>query len=515
MSPKLSQPSAALCNFCRRPLAGFEYANPSSANEGYCSRKDCTLRRREIAKEKAGVDLKTRFDKSVRLRHGVEIPTGHTMDPATLVAVASESESDLEDGDAATESRNSQTRVTEEGLVRQETPRVEGDGVVPTTSEILNDAPKIVQVRAELNLPIVKPDIQLAGELRGKPILARRNCETHGVDGCRDCFPPIDHAAKERKRHEDHEKLLDQIRAEIERAKPVFEPIVETMPLADAIRNQWELEKHEEDLEIRRQGQLLIREVKASHVEKSGEENLRLALKLTTRDLARFIKNGKFCRPFEIKKSTKPREIYIDHWKDIRGGTQKPEKPMTKIVRVPGPDGVLREHICTVLPMKKRVLRRAGSKVPTVSEPRSKKVTALSERESSFYRDYASNNLSVDRMVEKHGAWTDDEIRDLENRIIRHATKVRLVEVLPDNSTDEYTRGLDEARAAAETSVDKSGGGSIGASGVHRGKLGKYGDQRGLDDFRTPLPKMDGSGWSPLSRDGAPEADNYGEESFS
>jgi hypothetical protein len=513
MSPQLSQ-TGATCDFCRRPLAGFEYANPRPANEGCCNRKDCAKRRREIAKERAGIDPKTRFDKAVRLRHEVEGPTGHTTDLATLVAVASSEIDAEEEGDAVTDLNNSGVRVTEEGLVRQETPRVEGDGVVPTTSEILNDAPKIVQVRAQLNLPIRKTDRQLAGELRGKRILARRKCETHSIDGCRDCFPPIDHAAKKRKRQEDHEKLLDQIRAEIERAKPAFEPTVETMPLADAIRNQWEQEKHEEDLETRQQGRLLINDVKAKHVEKPNEENLRLALKLTTRGLARFIKDEKFCRSFEIKKSTKPPEIYKDHWKDIRGETQKPEKPMTKIIQVPGPDGALQERVCTVFPMT-RGRRRASSKVPTVSEPRSKKVTALTEKESSFYRDYAANNLTVPQMIEKYGAWTDDEIRDLENRIIRHATKVRLVEVLPDNSTDEYTRGLDEARAAAETSVDKSGGGSIGAGGIHHGKLGKYGSRRGLDSFRTPLPKMDGSGWSPSARDGVPESDDFGEESFS
>jgi hypothetical protein len=435
------------------------------------------------------------------------------MDPATLVAVAAESETDLEEGDAATDS-NSQTRVTEEGLVRKETPRVEGDGVVPTTSEIFNDAPKIVQVRAQLNLPIRKTDRQLARELREKPILARRKCDSHGVDGCPECFPPIDHAAKERKRQEDHERLLDQIRAEIERAKPAFEPTVETVPLADALRNQWEQEKHGEDFEIRQQGEFLIKDIKIAQLEKSGEENLRLALKLTTRDLARLVKNEKFCRPFEIGKSTKPRETYKDRWKDIRGETQKREKPRTKIVQVPGPDGALQERVCTVFPMT-RGRRRASSKVPTVSEPRLKKTTALSEKEVSFYRDYATNNLTVPHMIEKHGAWTDDEIRELENRIIRHAAKVRLVEVLRDNSTDEYTRGLDEARQATEMSVDKAGGGSIGASGIHRGKLGKYGDPRGLDDFRTPLPKMDGSGWSPSARDGAPERDDFGEESFS
>jgi hypothetical protein len=223
------------------------------------------------------------------------------------------------------------------------------------------------------------------------------------------------------------------------------------------LRNQWLIQLDEEKRAAEEQGRLFINGVKTSECRESGtidlrepeDINLRLACKKSTRDLANLISNEVFCRPIAA-----PHKV-----------GRKPRTP--------------------------------------------KMTTVLTPFEVDFYETYAAGHMPVLEMVEKFGAWSDEEIRELENKILVHAYKVGLIAWPSDDDGGESKRYRNYD--LENKLISKTSGGSIGG-GVHRGKLNDDGQPLKLNSFRTLLPEKNSRGWATNSDNGAPAEDGYGEE---
>lgn len=476
------------CQFCHRPITPeFVYRKPTAANKGLCTRKDCRKARKRDAEQ--------------ALREG-----------------------EVQDGDATTDSN-------------KDTPGVQYDHVV--RSDIDDDTPKLLKVR-------LASGSNGENELLERAHRAAEDAKAHPPQPRREVFnPPVDHrttpskaALKLEEKVQETERsyighpiiprlqrLKEQMAAwgadsltpaeqrewaELNGRKQDDVPSSETLTIS--IRNDWLKEKDASDQEEQRAArQLLLTDVKPLPANAQIDElSLRLLCKLTPRDLAHLIKDEKFCQPF-VAEDSPQRWVIKDLWKDIRGEEQKAEQPATKLVSVVGPDGIVQERVCTVVPMSRGHQRRIRLTVSVLSGAKPNMTTALTDAETSFYKDLAASNLTVLEMVEKHGAWSDDEICDLENRIIRHAAKVRLV-VLPTSVSDDAPGEYGDGEM--EEAIKKTQGEEVGGQ-IHSGKRGKYDNQRGLDSFRTPLPHKTGPEGSPSGGSGGPEHDDYGEDSGS
>jgi hypothetical protein len=135
---------------------------------------------------------------------------------------------------------------------------------------------------------------------------------------------------------------------------------------------------------------------------------------------------------------------------------------------------------------------------------------AVSRREATFYKDYAKGEeLTVELMVKRHGVWGDEEIVELENRIIRHAAAVGLL-IRPPHMLPE-TDPLDGEEL--ERMIDKTDGAEIGGR-IHVKKR-QDGRRRALTDFETPPSRT----WvDPNKPNASPEArwwDDHSEDSSS
>jgi hypothetical protein len=141
--------------------------------------------------------------------------------------------------------------------------------------------------------------------------------------------------------------------------------------------------------------------------------------------------------------------------------------------------------------------------VAFIGDEKFKATTAISRREATFYKDYAKGEeLTVELIVKRHGVWGDEEIVELENRIIRHAAAVGLI-IRPPHMLPE-TDPLDGEEL--EHAVIKTHGNEIGGS-IHQGRQSKDGSY----SFRTPLPRS-GRGSGLASSSGIAQ-DDYSEES--
>ena len=74
----------------------------------------------------------------------------------------------------------------------------------------------------------------------------------------------------------------------------------------------------------------------------------------------------------------------------------------------------------------------------------------ITPEERAFYKDYANRNMTRKQVEEKHGEKTDDEILLLENRAIKWAFKLCLLEIpLQEFEPDwerSWTKHIDGAR---------------------------------------------------------------------
>jgi hypothetical protein len=177
----------------------------------------------------------------------------------------------------------------------------------------------------------------------------------------------------------------------------------------------------------------------------------------------------------------------------------------------------------TEAPTPNKIKRRIGVKTPRQKSPSTygemvnmlpyKRETMLTTEERSFYKDLASRNMTRKQLEEKYGEKTDDEILLLENRAIKWAIKLRLLEPPLEEFEPDWERKLDEDIEADKRMISKSGGASIGGR-VHAGRLNRYGKTIKLNSFRT-APIRQGSGYGDSGSEGrwSPDSDDYGEDS--
>jgi hypothetical protein len=195
-----------------------------------------------------------------------------------------------------------------------------------------------------------------------------------------------------------------------------------------------------------------------------------------------------------------------------------PPKTHTEVL----PDGSTKVHVVKQLAMPNKIHRGASAKFSVQKSPSTYGElinslpyiwpTMLTIEERAFYRDYADRNLTAAQLKVKHGEKTDDDILLLENRAIRHAFKLRLLDPpLTELLYRDFELDLDEDWKHDIQMISKTGGGYIGGH-VTGGKLDRYGRTMKLNSFRT-RPIRETAGGSFAADNGAPEYDDFGDES--
>ncbi len=199
-----------------------------------------------------------------------------------------------------------------------------------------------------------------------------------------------------------------------------------------------------------------------------------------------------------------------------------PSPQLPKIVNEVLPNGSVKTHVVKILEAPAKIKRASGPKIPVQKSPSTygelinslpyHGETMLTKEERDFYRDYAARNLTAEQLKDKHGEKTDEDILLLENRAIRHAFKLRLLDPPLEDLYRDFKLDLDEAYKLDVSMISKSGGGYIGGR-VTGGKLDRYGRTMQLNSFRTrPIRESCGAG-SSKADNGAPDFDDFGDES--
>jgi hypothetical protein len=196
-----------------------------------------------------------------------------------------------------------------------------------------------------------------------------------------------------------------------------------------------------------------------------------------------------------------------------------PAPPKTKTEFFP--DGSTKVHVVKQLAMPDKIKSGTKPNRPKQYSPKTygelinalpfRPETMLTIEERAFYRDYAARNLTAAQLMEKHGEKTDDDILLLENRAIRHAFKLRLLDPPWEALYREFELDLDEDYRLDALMVSKTGAGYIGGH-VTGGKLDRYGRTMKLNSFRT-RPIRESGGGSSTADNGAPDYDDFGDES--
>jgi hypothetical protein len=195
-----------------------------------------------------------------------------------------------------------------------------------------------------------------------------------------------------------------------------------------------------------------------------------------------------------------------------------PPKTRTEVLS----DGSTKVHVVKQLAMPDKIKRASGPKFPVPKSPSTygelinalpyRWETMLTSEETDFYKDYADRNLTAAQLKVKHGEKTDEDILLLENRAIRHAFKLRLLDPpLEELMYRDFELDLDEAYKLDAIMVGKSGGGYVNGR-VTGGKLDRYGRTMKLNSFRT-RPIREGGGGPSQADNGAPDYDDFGDES--
>jgi hypothetical protein len=245
---------------------------------------------------------------------------------------------------------------------------------------------------------------------------------------------------------------------------------------ADRIRDEWQTEKFYEDSADRVVLEKLRMSVPvdfhpAVDLYSGNYFDLRKAVGLTEQQLVAFIANEKFMEPM------------------IEGMTE--QQLMS-----------LKRRTIKTMPRRKQLL---------IYDMREREImTAISRREAYFYKDYArGEELSVQEMVRRHGGWFDDDIQELEVRIICHAARLGLF-VLPPHLIprgNEYEPDDEQQQTAA---IFGTGGAEIG--GGITAKTRGDGRLRNLADFETPPPTKRYDPEKPYVTPGGGMFDDYNTE---
>jgi hypothetical protein len=302
-------------------------------------------------------------------------------------------------------------------------PRPEG-GVVTVPSD-LSDEPKLARIRREAGLPLEKSDRDIAQGLR-ELVPPPNQCEHHNdprtcsVCGTDKLANPIP-----RQNQKERDRQAAQLKENgwggtfrTQGGKGT-----ETSPAPGPDK---ELSLEEEVQKILKRRKLKNTPAKPSrrerkvlgdriHVLLDKERGLRLEYGLSRRQLADILDNKDFKAPFQVNDEEFGRtDPKFRRWfLEIQNGMGK-----TRYKTISKGDGVFT--------FDGKVLLRPGTLAQWRTMLPLKWVTCVTEAEKSFYRDYANCNLTKAEMKAKYGEVSDENIRLLENRIVRRGFYLKL-----------------------------------------------------------------------------------------
>jgi hypothetical protein len=268
------------------------------------------------------------------------------------------------------------------------------------------------------------------------------------------------------------------------------QPVSPTLSPEDAIRNQWILEKNRQGVTVA----TLMPEHLPQKIASIEEIDFVKAYGLAAKHLAAWILDPRFAKLVSEPREpeSKPREKYRDRLEPLREHFE--------IRTIKGPDGQTIEHAVRVVPPSRSDRRKFGSKVALPVTPKDQpKRRALKDSERRMYLDYADGTLSAEQMVQKHGVWSEHDLRSLELKIIKHAERVGLF-VVPVQSKP----GPVEPSDSEIPLILKTGGVNLGAS-IH--------EIRKRNSFDVGRVRESSGSKSRRDKYGLPEHDDYSEDS--
>jgi hypothetical protein len=430
--------------------------------------------------------------------------------------------------------------------VVKESPRVDVVQIIPSE---LEEVSKLAAVRYQNGEPLQKVDriaLRDYGRALAFPPDPRPACEQHNIVDCAclDAEGQAKRAAKaaEEKRLKDpwvkekrqiielrvygHHKLADELEAWIAQiARPQTETDVLRELVNETLANRGAL-KPNKNMSRRRP------KIKGLFADKT--KSLRVEYQLSTREITRLLDDPEFCKLVQVLDLDFAQSPNMKRWLwEIKNGRAKREYrsqivheyEMKSEIRTEIIDGVA--HVVTTVPMDKKDRKRVGDcymkliRPGTMAEWRNliplKRAPFINPRDVSFYKDHAQRNLSAAEMLAKHGEVTEDQIRELENRIIKHALHVRILlpRVKPGARLFDFERELEESwdlelRATGKEISWASVGNAFGGR-IHGCEFDEYqGRERGLKTFRTN-PRLRESGTEDDIEESALE-DDYSDE---
>lgn len=375
-------------------------------------------------------------------------------------------------------------------------------GVVTVPSD-LSDEPKLARIRLEAGLPLEKRDRDIAEGLRelvpppnqcshhNDP----RTCSVCGTDKVSNPVPLQNQKERDRLAAQLQETGWGQSFAGTSPPNPPAEPEKE-LSLEEEVQKILARRKlKDKPAKPNRREQKVLDRIR---VLSSKDLSLRLEYGLGPRQLVAILdkKDSVFWAEFQVTDEefgrTDPKmrrwllEIQNGHGRSIYKTIAKNTGWATNNGKVLVRPGNLKEWR-SLLPLKK--------------------VKVLTDTEVAFYRDYAARNLIVADMKAKYGEVSDEQIRLLENRIIRRAFYCRLLNTPLGLKAADFDRDRDHAWKLEEQAIAK------GVSYI--GSI--FGSNR-------PGSRPTRLGTSPVSRskrsgvgreDTGTDSDDYGEESGS
>lgn len=393
--------------------------------------------------------------------------------------------------------------------VNEVPPRPEG-GVVTVPSDFA-DEPKLVRIRCEAGLPLGKSDRDIAEGLRElvpPQQCAHRNdprtCSVCGTDKVSNPIP--------RQNQKERDRLAEELRGKETawgqsfgggngkgaETRPAPEPEKE-LSLEEEVQKILKRRKHKNTpAKPNRREQKLLDRIR---VLSNKELYLRQEFGLSRRQLADILDNKDFNAPFQRNDEEFGRtDTKMRKWlREIQNGMGK-----TRYKTISKGDGVF--TFDGKVPIRPGTMAEWRTMLPL------KWFTCVTEAEKSFYRDYANCNLTKGEMKVKYGEVSDENIRLLENKIVRRGFYLKLFNPpIGGVKPTDFERDRDHAWALEERAIANgvSYVGSIFGSnrpGSRKPRLTREGSPLG-----GPLVRSKNSGDD--GEEPGTDSDDYGEES--
>jgi hypothetical protein len=332
-------------------------------------------------------------------------------------------------------------------------PRPEA-GVVTVPSDLADDESKLAKIRREQGLPPEKTDRDIAEGLR--ELVPPQQCPHHndprtcsvcGTDKVSNPVPFQNQKERDRLSAQLKETAWGQPYSNGNRSR--------TVSLAPEPVPEKELSLEEEVQKILKRRKLTKTPAKPSRRERTvldrlnilsdKDASLRLEYGLSPRQLADVLDNKDFNVRFLVTDMefghTNPK--FLRWLREIQNGLGK-----SRYKTISKGDGV--NTFDGKVPIRPGNMKEWKNMLP------SKWVTCATEAEKSFYKDYAARNLTVAEMKAKYGEVSDENIRLLENRIVRRGFYLKLFNPpIGGLKPADFERDRDHAWALEEQAIAK------------------------------------------------------------